>query len=117
MDYHHFNGNLTYWSAFGLQNFELLDYYTNSTNKQYLEVHYEHNFGGFILNKLPLIRKLKLNEDVGVHFISTPDLPQYAEFFFGIEKLRLIRVDFVTAFSKDKQVSTGIRIGLKINNF
>jgi hypothetical protein len=117
MDYHHFNGNLTYFSTFAPQTFNLLPYYTYSTNKQFIEAHYEHNFGGFILNKLPLIRKLKLNEVAGVHYISCNTLPQYVEVFFGLEKLRAVRVDFVTAFAKDQKVSAGIRFGLKFNNF
>jgi hypothetical protein len=122
MDYHHFNGNLTYFSSFALQNFNLLPYYEYSTNGQYVEAHYEHNFGGFILNKLPLIRKLKLNEVAGIHYISSStvngnSLPQYMEVFVGLEKLRVMRVDFVTAFAKDQKVSAGIRLGLKFNNF
>jgi hypothetical protein len=117
MDYHHFNGNLTYFSSFALQNFNLLPYYEYSTRSSFLEAHYEHNFGGFILNKFPLIRKLKLHEVVGIHYISSRELPQYMEVFVGIEKLRVIRIDFVTAFAKDQQVAAGIRLGLKFNNF
>ncbi len=116
MDYHHFNGNLTYFSTFMPQNYNLLPYYEYSTRDQFIEAHYEHSFGGFITNKLPLIRKLKLNEVAGIHYISSNTLPQYMEVFFGLEKLKAVRIDFVTAFSKDKKVAAGIRFGLKFNN-
>ncbi len=117
MDYYHFNGNQTMLSTFDLRNFNLLPYYKYSTNQSFVEAHYEHSFGGFIFNKIPLLRKLKLNEVVGVHYISSNTLPQYAELFVGIEKLRVMRIDFVTAFQKNEKVSAGVRFGLKIGSF
>jgi len=47
MDWYHFNGNQTLFSGFGLNDFQLLDYYTNSVNTQFIEAHFEHNFQGF----------------------------------------------------------------------
>jgi len=113
MDYYHFNGNQTLFSTFTLNSFDLLDYYKYSTTGAFIEAHYEHNFGGFILNKFPLIRRLKLDEIVGVNYLSSNTLPEYFEFFFGIEKFQFLRVDFVMAYSKNTQTGTGIRIGLK----
>src|SRR5207245_1089209 len=92
------------------------DYYKYSTNEDFVEAHGEYNFGGFLLNKIPLIRKLKLNEIAGVHFFSSDSGGKnYLETSFGIEKLRLLRADFVISFLDGKQVSTGFIIGLKIN--
>lgn len=115
-DYMHFSGNQTLWSGFVFQSFELLDYYKYSSNSAIVEAHAQENFGGFFLNKLPLIRKLKLNEIAGVNFLMT-DQPssQYLEVFFGLEKLDLIRVDFAMGYMQNKQVSAGIRFGLKLN--
>lgn len=115
MDYYHFNGNKTLWSMFGPTDFQLLDYYTYSNNSQFAEAHVEQDFGGFILNKLPLIRKLKLNEIAGIHYMTdTKDL-NYLEVFFGLSKLQAVRADFVMGFMQNKQVSTGFRFGLMFN--
>jgi len=115
MDYHHFDGNQTFLSNFRLYDFELLDYYKYSTNADFIEAHGEYSFGGFILNKIPLLRNLKLNEVAGVHFFHTPSVNNYVETFFGIEKLRLLRADFVLSFMDGKKVSTGFVFGLKVN--
>ena len=69
---------------------------------------------GFILNKFPLLRKLKVNELAGVHYLYTEKIKNYCEIFLGIEKLNLARIDFVMALSENKKVETGVRLGLKI---
>lgn len=114
MDHHHFSGNKTIISNFDFSDFQVLDYYTYSTKDYFIEAHYEHDFSGFILNKFPLLRKLKVNELAGVHYLYTKKAQNYFELFFGIEKLNLLRIDFVMAFPKDQEVATGVRLGLKI---
>ena len=111
VDYYHFMGNRTLWSSFQLDRFNLLDYYTYSTNDQFLEAHFQHNFAGFILNKIPLVRKLKLQEIGSVHYLTTKDIGQYAELGIGIQRL-FARVDFVTSFSNKQKTGAGIRFGL-----
>jgi len=114
MDYYHFSGNKTIFSNFDFSDFQLLDYYTYSTKDYFIEVHYEHDFGGFILNKFPLLRKLKVNELAGIHYLYTEKYQNYYEIFVGIEKLNIARIDFVTSFSNNQQLMTGIRLGLEI---
>jgi hypothetical protein len=114
MDYYHFSGNKTLLSNFDFTDFQLLDYYTYSTKDFFVEAHYEHNFSGFIFNKFPLLRKLKLSELAGVHYLYTEKRDNYAEVFLGIEKLNIVRGDFVMAFTKDGKLATGFRVGLKI---
>ncbi len=113
MDEKQFNGNQTFISSFEFNKFNLLPYYTYTTTDPYLEAHAEHNFQGFFLNKIPLIRKLKLSEVVSVHYLHTSILDKYIEGAVGIEKLNLIRIDFATAFSDGKRVKTGFLLGLK----
>ena len=113
MDASHFNGNKTFFSGFRLNDFKLLDYYQYSTTDPFVEVHAEHNFSGFILNKIPLVRKLKLSEIAGFHFLHTELLKSYAEFSVGLEKLNVLRIDFVTSFAAGKKVSAGFVFGLK----
>lgn len=115
MDYYHFNGNQTLFSGFGLADFQLLDYYTASTNRQFIEGHFEHNFLGFFLNKIPLIKKLKLEEIGKASILTTDGKNTYGELSIGIQRLGF-RADFVAGFSNQKQVSTGLRIGIRFNN-
>jgi hypothetical protein len=115
MDWHHFNGNKTFLSAFRLNDFKLLDYYTYSTNEEFTEAHGEYNFSGFFLNKIPLLRKLKLSEIAGIHYFRTPLMKSYLETSFGIEKLSVLRADFVISFTNGRKASTGFVFGLKVN--
>lgn len=114
MDYYHFFGNQTIWSTFPPQSFQLLEYYTYSTDNWYLEAHAEHHFGGFILNKIPLIKKLKLTEVVGLNYLLTDKVPSYYEIYFGADKLGLIRVDFAFAYMQNAKVSAGLRVGVRL---
>lgn len=114
MDQYHFSGNKTLLSNFDFSDFQMLDYYTYSTKDHFIEAHYEHDFSGFILNKFPLLRKLKVNELAGIHYLYTEKIQNYTEVFFGLEKLNLLRIDFVMGFSENQRVATGIRLGLKI---
>ncbi|MCC7302675.1 MAG: carboxypeptidase-like regulatory domain-containing protein [Bacteroidia bacterium] len=114
-DRQHFAGNQTLYSTFALTRYNLLDYYSYSTLSEFLEVHAEHRFGGFIVNKLPLMRRLKLSDIAGVHFLSTKQLPNYLEAFFGLEKLGVVRADFVMGFEPDRKPVTGFRFGIFVD--
>jgi hypothetical protein len=109
MDYQHFNGNLTAFSSFDLRKFNILDYYSNSTADEFIEGHFEHDFSGFIFNKIPLIRKLKLNEIAGFDYLHVPGLEDHFEVSFGITKLNIIRIDFVAGFTQNSKTQTGFR--------
>lgn len=111
-DYHHFNGNLTFFSDFNLRHFNLLDYYSHSTSDRYMEIHAEHKFKGFLFNKIPGLRKLKLNEHAGFHWMHVPDMNDHYELNFGVSKLGVVRLDFVIAFEKSKITQTGFRLAL-----
>lgn len=55
--------------------------------KQFYEGHLVHEFNGFLLNKIPLLKKLKLREIAGTGFLFTQERNlRYAELFAGIER-------------------------------
>lgn len=112
MDAHHFNGNRTLFSSSEFNRFDILDYYTFSTSGPYTTVHLEHNFGGFVLNKLPLLRKLKLSEVAGFRYVYTEDYGEHYEFSIGVMKLNAFRFDVVTAWGDDLKPITKVVIGL-----
>jgi hypothetical protein len=111
-DYAQFGGNQLLFYKSGINNFLLLNYYTYSTKQEYLEAHFEQNFSGFFLNKIPLIRKMKLKEIVDVNYLSTPDLMNYTEFGIGVQYLGLLRVMYGTSYRSGNNIHQGFRIGL-----
>lgn len=107
-DYKQFRGGQPFVFDSSQGSFHYLNYYIYSTNRNYLEGHFEHNFGGYFLNRLPFIRKLRLEEIAGGSFLSQRILPNYHEFYFGIKKL-LIRFDYGFAFDGNRKVYQGFR--------
>ncbi len=108
-DAKHFIGNLSLSYIPRINNFLFLDFYKNSTVDKFAEAHLEHNFSGFITNKLPLIRKLKLKEIVGFNHLSTPSFKNYNEVYFGLEYLTF-RVMYGMAYANGTKVDKGVRI-------
>ena len=110
-DYKQFSGSQVLFYKSGINSFLLLDYYRFSTYKEYAEGHLEHNFSGFITNKIPLIRKLKLQEIVDFNYLSTPELKNYYELGFGLQYLGF-RVMYGTSFNSGSNVKNGLRLGV-----
>ncbi len=113
IDFRHFLGNQTifYREAFG--GFQLLDYYKFSTNQAYLLANFEHHFEGFLLNAIPLLRRLKWQTVASANYLYTQDARHYFELGVGIEHIfKILRVDFITAFQSGEKINTGLRVGL-----
>jgi len=88
MDYHHFNGNQTHvGNSNYLNKFNNMAYYSMSTNDRYAEFHTEHDFKGYILNKIPLLNKLNFNLVIGTHALSTADHKPYQEYTIGLKNI------------------------------
>ncbi len=110
-DYKQFQGNQVLFSHTGINSFLLLNYYTNSTYTKYIEGHVEQNFSGFFLNKIPLIRKLKLQEIVDVNYLSTPALKNYTELGIGIQYLNF-RLMYGKSYNSGSNTNSAVRIGV-----
>ncbi|RTY83349.1 carboxypeptidase-like regulatory domain-containing protein [Flavobacterium sp. ZB4P23] len=122
IDYKHFNGNQTHigQSARYLNVFNLLPYYSNSTNDSYFEVHTEYNDKGYIMNKIPLLNKLKSTLTLGAHALSTPNNKPYTEITVGLDnlgfgKFKMLRIDYVRSYQNGFQ-GDGVVFGLKFLN-
>jgi hypothetical protein len=110
-DYKQFAGNEILFYKSGINSFLLLNYYTFSTKTEYLEGHLEQNFSGFILNKIPLIRKLKLQEIVDINYLSTPELKNYTELGVGVQYLGF-RLMYGTSFNSGSNLRSAVRLGV-----
>lgn len=130
--------NQTYWLT--KNTFSLMNYYDFVTDT-YLSGHFEHHFNGFILNRIPLIKYLKLrslatfktvygtisDENIAINksniTYAAPSDKMYYEYGIGFENIgykdiRPLRVDFIW---RGKHVSVNglpspkfaVRIGIK----
>jgi hypothetical protein len=108
-DFKHFRGNQTFYSIFAENEFLLAPYYNYSTSGEYLSAHLRWNLGGMFLNRVPLLRKLWLNEIAGAGLLSTRDRGNFQEMFVGIERLN-IQLAYAYSLSHKTQ---GIRAGIR----
>lgn len=108
-DFKHFVGNQTLSYQDKPNAFMFLNYYLQSTADEFIELHALHNFSGFILNKVPLIKKLKLQELIGANYLSTPTLNKHTELYLGLQYLAL-KAYYGWAFENNTQVNKGFKI-------
>ncbi len=120
VDYRHFNGNQINVSTDNryVNQFLQLPYYAYSTNKSYMETHIEYDTEGYIMNKIPLLNKLKSTLILGYHQLAIPDVRPYQEFSVGLDKLgfgkfKLLRLDYVRSYSGSSYIGDGFMFGMQ----
>ena len=114
LDYKHFLGNETLFINTRFRAFETLPYYQFSTNDWYIEGHYRHQFNGFLLSKIPLVKKLKMQSLAGTNFVIQQD-QSYYELFFGLENIfGFLRVDLAGTYEAGEKFRPAVRIGLDL---
>jgi Family of unknown function (DUF5686)/CarboxypepD_reg-like domain len=113
-DYMHFNGNLSSFATEYRNSFQLLPIYDfSNTAKFYSLAHIEHNFNGFLTNKIPGVKKLNLYLMTGINGLYINSSNYYYEYFVGFDNIfKLFRVDFVQSFQNGKAWQTGFKFGL-----
>lgn len=126
IDYFHFLGNQTHVGNPGgyYNRFLMLPYYTHSTNDRFVEAHFQHNFQGILLGKVPLIKQLGWHLAAGYKFMDTADQEAYHEFHVGLDNIgikifRLFRVDAVwsspLANTEKDKLQFGLILGIKFD--
>jgi len=81
-----FRGSDRFFFSNPLLSHQLLDS-TFNTRNPYFQGFYLHHFNGFIMNKIPLINKLKLELSAGASALIIQDISySHAEVFVGLEK-------------------------------
>lgn len=67
--------------------------------KRFYQAHYVHQFNGFLLNKIPLLKKLQLHEMAGGGFLAAKERNlRYVEAFAGVERVFKWPFDPLTKF-------------------
>ncbi|MGV3547352.1 MAG: DUF5686 and carboxypeptidase regulatory-like domain-containing protein [Pedobacter sp.] len=113
-DWKHFRANQSIVFDPDERNFQFLDFYIFSTSKQYFEAHIQHNFGSFFLSRIPLIKKLKLEEIIGSAYLSSPEKRNYNEFYFGVKRLNF-RIHYGYAYDRDVLIKKGFKFSYGFN--
>ncbi len=86
-----FRGSDNYFFSDPLNSFQLLGPSIHTSNP-YLQAHYLHRFNGVLLNKIPLVKLLRLQEVVGAGALFIQDNHfRHAEAYTGLEKIFKIK--------------------------
>ncbi len=130
IDFHHPMGNQTIFGkpADYTRGFFLLPYYDYSTEKPFVQAHFQHHLQGWLFDKIPGLRKLNLKEVFGAGVYYTDST--HGEAFFeqkmpywevnaGLENIgvgffRAFRVDVIAGFFGKEHYKTGIVIGIDL---
>jgi len=107
-DYKQFRGGQSFFFDSSLGAFHFLDFYTYSTDKKYFEAHYEHNFAGLFLGKVPLLRSLNIEEVIGGSYLVQELLSSYKEYYFGLKR-SVIRLDYGFSYGLNQPRIQGLK--------
>lgn len=119
VDYHHFltNENILTLSGRYTRGFKMMQHYRYSTLDDHIVGFYEHHFDGFLLDAVPLIKKLGWSTVVGGNALVRNSSSNYYELSAGISDIKigaisLFRFDYVWSYDNSNFLDRGIRIGL-----
>ncbi|HEX7904934.1 MAG TPA: DUF5686 and carboxypeptidase regulatory-like domain-containing protein [Chitinophagaceae bacterium] len=114
-DYQHFNGNISTFATEFLNSFQLLPLYQfSNTDKFYALAHLQHNFNGFLTNKIPGFRKLNVFLVVAANAFYLDKDRNYLEYSVGFDNIfKQFRIDYVMSRLDGKRGDTGFRIGFR----
>lgn len=117
IDFIHQSENETIFLNQRLGAFNLMKYYSASTSAHFFTAHYTQNLGTFFMNKIPFLRKYKLQNILQLNYASDLKLKQYTELGVGISNAtNSIKVfAFFNLYdNSDTAHKWGIRLGLPL---
>ncbi len=117
-DFFHPIGNESYIPISpDLASFNLMPYYSYSSNRYYGLVNFRHHFNGYIIDKIPLLNKTSLKMIVAASAMYEPTNGEYIELAVGLENFKIgpvpiFDVDYTWAFDKSGFRTHGITFRL-----
>lgn len=113
VDFNHFKGKETVYGNYDDNQFQLLEYYRNSTADFYIQGHYKHYFKPFYKSN----EELMFQPIVGVNYLFTDESGHYTEMGIGVDKMfgSDWRIDLYSSWREVKYESFGIRVGLNFD--
>lgn len=94
--------------------FALLDNYLYSTNRSYLQAHFNYSTPFLVLKRLPFFSNRLWNENIYVHYLTQPSLKNYTEVGYGISQILFAgEAAVVSGFENGEYKSWGIKLSWK----
>ena len=115
--FRHFAGNRTPFATLDpAKSFRMLDYYTFSTQNEYLTVFTNYQFRKLLATQIFEVRLAGLKESVFLNFLETQSSDHYVELGYGLNYIfRVFRLEFVTAWQDFRYQDFAVRIGIAAN--
>lgn len=119
VDFKHFDGVQTFFlqpvedRSARIKQFSTLPYYEYSTNKAYIEIHFEHDFEGFLFSKSRYLRYSNIHSIIGMNYLNNFTEPQFVELFFGLDNIfHALKIEFAGSFDNLGQFNPALRFGV-----
>ncbi|MDO9256632.1 MAG: DUF5686 and carboxypeptidase regulatory-like domain-containing protein [Bacteroidales bacterium] len=93
--------------------FQLMDYYSNSTDKGYVEGHVMYKTPMLLLKRLPLIRNRMWNESLSANYLFVPENGYHLELGYGIGN-DLYNIGVYSGFNNSGFQAVGFRVSFSI---
>ena len=93
--------------------FQLIDYYTHSTDQYYAEGQFQYLSPFILLKRLPFVRNRNWSESLFVNYLYVPGTENYSEIGYGIGNF-LFNAGVFSSFEGFKYRETGVRISVSI---
>ncbi|THH37554.1 DUF5686 and carboxypeptidase regulatory-like domain-containing protein [Neolewinella litorea] len=98
--------------------YRLLPYYRNSTAEEYAELYAHYQFRKLLLTRIWQLHLMGLKEDLFVNYLHTPTSGHYTELGYSLDNiLRVLRLEFVTAFRDGRYDDFGVRLSITTTFF
>lgn len=114
VDAEHFTGNQTIFAHSSSSSFNLLPYYNYSSTNEFIHLQAKHSFNGFIMNKLPLLRKTSMVSFAAIRYLNS-DGNEFVEIAYGLDRIfKIVKAEVVSSYVNNKLSAPSLRIGLSI---